>query len=182
VAPEGILTREEKQQEIERLQAELSKALGVFLMNFEKIPVAEDWELRRQVRAAGGRYRVVKNTLSEIGGKGTPAEALMQSLSGPTAMASTETNPVSLAKALAAYAKVNPNFTFRSGWVEGRVISLAEISELVQLPGRGELLAKIMYLTGSPARGVASAMQSVISGLARALDQAVKENKLQPSS
>lgn len=176
------MTREQKQQEIERLRAELSKAMGVFLMNFEKIPVADDWELRRQVRAAGGRYRVVKNTLSELGGKGTPAEALMQSLRGPTAMASTETNPVSLAKALAAYAKVNPNFTFRSGWVEGRVISLAEIAELVQLPGKDELFARIMYLAGSPARGVASAMQSVISGLARAVDQAVKENKFQQSS
>ena len=176
------MTREQKQQEIERLRAELSKALSVFLMGFEKIPVSEDWELRRQVRAAGGRYSVVKNTLAMRGCKGTPAEPLMQSLAGPTAVASTEDNPVSLVKALAAYAKVNPNFTFRSGWVEGRVISLAEIAELVQLPGREELLAKIMYLAGSPARGVASVMNSVISGMARALDAAVKENKFQQSS
>ena len=176
------MTREQKQQEIERLRAELSKALSVFLMKFEKIPVSEDWELRRLVRAAGGRYSVVKNTLAELGGKGTPAESLMQSLGGPTAMASTEGTPVALAKALAAYAKANPNFTFRSGWVEGRVVSLAEIAELVQLPGKEELLAKIMYLAGAPARGVASTMNSVISGLARALDQAVRENKLQQSS
>ena len=173
------MNREEKQQEIERLRAELSKALSVFLMGFEKIPVAEDWELRRQVRAVGGRYSVVKNTLAELGAKGTPLESLLQSLAGPTALASTESNPVALAKALSAYAKANPNFTFRTGWVEGRVISLAEIAELVQLPGREELLAKVMYLAGSPARGVASTMQSVISGMARALDQAVKENKFQ---
>ena len=176
------MTREQKQQEIERLRAELSKALSVFLMKFEKITVSDDWELRRQIRATGGRYSVVKNTLAELGGKGTPAEALLQSLAGPTAMASTEGNPVALAKALAAYAKANPNFTFRSGWVEGRVISLAEIAALVQLPGKEELLAKIMYLAGAPARGVASAMNSVISGLARALDAAVKENKFQQSS
>ena len=173
------MNREEKQQEIERIRAELSKALSVFLMSFEKIPVAEDWDLRRQIRAAGGRYSVVKNTLAEIGAKGTPAEVLLRSLSGPTALASTETNPVVLAKALSAYAKANPNFTFRAGFVEGRVISIAEIAQLVQLPGREELLAKVMYLAGSPARGVASTMHSVISGLARALDQAVQENKFQ---
>ncbi len=173
------MNREEKQQEIERLRAELSKALSVFVMNFEKIPVAEDWELRRQVRAAGGRYAVVKNTLAELGAKGTPAEALVRSLAGPTALASTDTNPVPLAKALSAYAKANPNFAFRAGWVEGRVISIAEIAELVQLPGKEELLAKVMFLASSPARGVAGTMQSVISGLARTLDQAVKENKFQ---
>jgi large subunit ribosomal protein L10 len=179
---EGILTREQKQQEIERLRAELSKALSVFLLNFEKIPVAEDWELRRQVRAAGGRYSVVKNTLAMRASKGTSAESLMQALAGPTAMASTEDNPVALAKVLAAYAKANPNFAFRSGWLEGRVISVAEIAELVQLPGKAELQAKIMYLAGSPARGVASAMNSVISGMARVLDRAVKESKFQQSS
>lgn len=176
------MNRDQKQQEIERLRAELSKALSVFLMNFEKIPVSEDWELRRQIRAVGGRYSVVKNTLAELAAKGTPAESLMQSLAGPSALASTETNPVSLAKALSAYAKANPNFSFRAGWVEGRVISIAEIAALVQLPGREELLARVMYLAGSPARGVASAMQSVIRGLARALDQAVQENKFQQSS
>lgn len=176
------MNRDQKQQEIERLRAELSKALSVFLMNFEKIPVSEDWELRRQIRAAGGRYSVVKNTLAELGAKGTPAGSLIQSLAGPSALASTTTNPVALAKALSAYAKANPNFSFRAGWVEGRVISIAEIAALVQLPGREELLAKVMYLAGSPARGVASAMQSVIRGLARALDQAVQENKFQQSS
>ena len=171
------MNREEKQQEIERLRAELAKALSVFVMSFEKIPVSEDWELRKQVRAVGGSYRVVKNTLAERGAQGTPPEVLIKALTGPTALAVTDSNPVALAKALSAYAKANPNFAFRAGWVEGRVISIAEIANLVQLPGREELLAKVMYLAGSPARGVASAMQSVISGLARVVNQAVQENK-----
>ena len=57
------------------------------------------------------------------------------------------------------------------------MISLEEIAALVQLPGREELLAKVLYLLCSPARGVASAMQSVMSGMARALNQAVEQNK-----
>ncbi|MGH9785206.1 MAG: 50S ribosomal protein L10, partial [Terriglobia bacterium] len=60
---EGAVNPEEKAKEVGRLKADLEKANCVFVVNFEKIPVVADWELRRQVRAAGGRYRVVKNTL-----------------------------------------------------------------------------------------------------------------------
>jgi large subunit ribosomal protein L10 len=171
------VNQDEKAKEVERLKADLEKANSVFVVNFEKIPVAADWELRRQIKAAGGRYRVVKNTLAELGAKGSPAEPVLRSLAGPTAVALTEANPVALAKVLSTYAKENPNFTFRSGWVEGRVISLAEFAVLALLPGKEELLAKVLYLLGSPARGIAVAMQSVTRGLVSVLDQAVKENK-----
>ena len=171
------MSPEEKAKEVERLKADLEKANSVFVLNFEKIPVAADWELRRQIKAAGGRYRVVKNTLAERSAKGSPVEPVFRSLVGPSALALTETSPVALAKVLSTYAKENPNFTFRAGWVEGRVISLAQFAELALLPGKEELLAKVMYLLGSPARGIAVAMQSVIRSLASVLDQAVKENK-----
>jgi len=106
---------------------------------------------------------------------------VFHALAGPTALALTETNPVALAKVLSAYAKENPHFTFRAGWVEGRVISLAEIAELALLPGKEELLAKILYLLNSPARGIAGAMHAVIRNLAAVLDQAVKEDKFTQS-
>ncbi|MBI4463653.1 MAG: 50S ribosomal protein L10 [Acidobacteria bacterium] len=171
------MKREEKTQRIEQLRADFAKATCVYVVNFQKVPVVEDWELRRQVRAVGGRYRVVKNTLATLGAKGTPAEPLFQALQGPTALAFSESNPVALAKALSAYAKANPNFTFRTGLVEGRVVSLAEFVELTQLPSREELLGRVLYLIGSPARQIAVAVQSVIRNLASVVDQAVKENK-----
>ena len=171
------MNREEKAKEVARLKEDLEKANSLFVVNFQKVPVSQDWALRRKIQAAGGRYRVIKNTLAELGAKGLPAEPVLRSLAGPTAMAATETNPVALAKVLSTYAKENPDFTFRAGLVEGRVISLAEFAELALLPGKEELLSKILYLLGSPARGIAAAMQSVIRGLASVLDQAVKENK-----
>jgi large subunit ribosomal protein L10 len=173
------LNREQKKREIEQLRSDLEKASSVFVMRFEKVPVSEDWDLRRQVRAAGGQYRVVKNTLAELGARGTASEPLTQALQGPTSIAHTDANPVELAKALSNYAKLNPDFTFRAGLVEGRVISLDEIAELVLLPSKEELTGKILYILGSPARGIAVAAQSVIRGIATALDQAVKENKFQ---
>ncbi len=171
------MNREEKSKEVERLKADLNDSGAVFVVNFQKIPVAEDLELRRQVRAAGGRYRVIKNTLAELGAKGTPAEPLLKSLSGPTALAMTGASPVALAKALSAYAKANPNFTFRAGLVEGRVISLAEIASLAILPSKEELLAKVLYLLASPARSLATTLQAVTRNIVSVLDQAVKEGK-----
>ena len=174
------MDREEKAQEVELLNAKLTKANTVFVVNFQKIPVAEDWQLRRQVRAAGGQYRVVKNTLAARSAEGTPVGPILQSLSGPTALAITAANPVALAKVLSNYAKENPNFTFRTGVVEGRVVSLAEIAELALLPGKEELLSKVMYMVGSPARGIATAIQSVIRGMASVIQRAVEENIFQP--
>jgi len=173
------VNREEKAKEIEQLKQSIEKANSLFLVNFQKIPVSQDWELRRQIQAAGGRYRVIKNTLAELSAKGMPAEQVLSSLAGATAMASTETNPVALAKVLSAYAKENPDFTFRAGMVEGRVISLSDFTALAVLPGKEELLSKVLYLVNSPARGIAVAMQSVMRGIASVLDQAVKENKFQ---
>ena len=173
------MNREEKKQEIARLQSELKKAASVFIVNFEKIPVSEDWVLRNQIRAVGGKYSVVKNTLAELSAKGTAAEALVKELAGPTAVATTETNPVTLAKALSVYAKANPNFKFRSGMVEGRVISIAEINELVNLPSKEELLAKIMFVLNAPATGIASTTQAVMRSLAICLNRAVEANQFQ---
>ena len=171
------MRRDEKKSEVERLRAELAKSGSVFVMGFQKIPVSEDLELRRQVRGAGGRYQVVKNTLAELSAQGTPAEQILKALSGPTALATTETSPVALAKALTAYAKANPNFTFRAGLVESRVVSLAEITELAVLPSKEELLAKVLGLINAPARGVAMALQAVVRNMASVMDQAVKEGK-----
>lgn len=171
------MNREDKSKEVERLKADLTKAAAVFVVNFQKIPVSEDLELRRQVRAAGGRYRVIKNTLAKLGAQGTPSEEILKQLAGPTALALTDASPVGLAKALSAYAKANPNFTFRAGLVEGRVISLAEIASLAILPSKEELLAKVLYLLASPARSLAITLQAVTRNMVSVLDQAVKEGK-----
>jgi large subunit ribosomal protein L10 len=171
------VNRDEKKEEVEGLKAALSKAEAVFAVNFQKIPVSEDLELRKQVRQVGGRYRVIKNTLAKLASEGTASDEILKDLSGATALALTESNPVALAKALSGYAKTNPNFTFRAGVVEGRVISIADIAALATMPGKEELLAKVMYLLASPARGIATTMQAVTRNLASVLDQAVKEGK-----
>lgn len=169
--------REQKKKELEALKAELEKARTMIVSGFTGLTVEQDYELRKQIRAAGGKYRVVKNTVAELAGKGTPAEPVLTGLAGPTALAYTETDPVALAKALTAYAKTNPLLTFRAGMVEGRVISMAEIPQLATMPSKEELISKLLFLLNAPAQRLATVMGAVARNLAVVVDQAAKENK-----
>ena len=169
--------REQKQKEVEALRADLEQVPNVLVSEFSRMSVAQEYELRKQVRAAGGRYRVVKNTVAELAAQGTAAESALKNLVGPTALAYTEKDPVALAKILLAYAKANPSFTFKAGVVEGRAVSIQEIGELATLPGREELVVRVLYMLNAPARGVASAVAAVARSLASVVNQAVEANK-----
>ena len=170
-------SKEQKQQEVDKLRQELERAPNLIVSGFTGLTVAQDFELRRQVEAAGGNYRVVKNALAERAAKGTPAEPVLQKLQGPTAIAYTDKDPVALAKALTGYAKANPAFTFKAGVVEGRVVALEDITQLATLPGKEELIAKLLFLLNAPAQRLATVMGAVARNLAVVVDQAVKENK-----
>jgi len=107
--------RSEKQQDLDKLKLELAKVSTVILTTFQGITVEADTKLRRAVQAAGGKYQVVKNTLAERAGAGTPAESLLKNLSGTNSIAFTQTDAVALAKALTKVAKEVPAFKFKSG-------------------------------------------------------------------
>ena len=167
----------EKQKDMDALKAELQKAQNVFLTGYEKLTVQQDFELRKTVRGAGGDYKVIKNNLAEKASVGTPAEEIMSQLAGMTSLASTNKDPVALAKALTAYAKANPSFTFKAGMVEGRVIDVKSIQQLAALPSREEILAKVLFLIQASAQRLVTAVGGVGRNLAVVIDQGVKENK-----
>jgi large subunit ribosomal protein L10 len=169
--------RSEKKQDVETLNKDLASVSTVILSTFQGITVAQDTQLRRAVQAAGGQYRVVKNTLAERAGAGTAAEPLLKELSGTNSIAYTATDPVALAKALTKIAKDVPAFRFKAGLVEGRVLSIAEIQQLAQLPSKEELIGKIMFLLQAPAQRMATAMAAVSRNLAVTLQEAVKAEK-----
>lgn len=171
--------KSDKQKDVEALHKELENAPHVFVTGFEKLKVQQDYELRKAVRGAGGRYRVIKNNLAAKASQGTRAEPLLQNLAGMTSLAYTKADPVALAKALTVYAKANPSFTFKAGMVEGRAIEVRSIQELASMPSRDELLAKVLYLINAPAQRLLSAMQGVGRNLAIVIDQAAKEGKFQ---
>jgi large subunit ribosomal protein L10 len=169
--------RSEKQADLDKLKAELAKVSTVILTTFQGIKVDEDTKLRRAVQAAGGKYKVVKNTLAERAGAGTPAENLLKNLTGTNSIAYTEADPVALAKAITKIAKDVPAFQFKSGVVEGRVVSIADIKQLANLPSRDELISKIMFLLNAPAERIAVALNALPRNLAVTVNEAIKANK-----
>jgi large subunit ribosomal protein L10 len=172
-----VKKRKEKQQDVEKLHVELGQMSTVILSTFQGITVEQDTKLRRAVESTGGRYKVVKNTLAERAGAGTPAEGLLKNLSGTNSIAYTASDPVTLAKVLTKIAKDVPSFKFRAGVVEGRVISIEEIQQLAQLPSKDELISKIMFLLKAPAQRLATVLAAVPRDLAVVINEAVKENK-----
>ena len=169
--------RSEKQEDLDKLKIALAKVSSVILTTFQGITVEDDTKLRRAVQAAGGKYQVVKNTLAERAGSGTPAEGLLKKLTGTNSIAYTNTDPVALAKALTKVAKEVPAFQFRAGLVEGRVISIAEIQQLANLPSKEELLSKIMFLLNAPAQRLAMTLNALPRNIAVVVSEAGKANK-----
>src|SRR6202140_1651398 len=174
----GIMKkRSEKQQDLDKLKLELAKVSTVILSTFQGITVEDDTKLRRAVQAAGGKYKVVKNTLAERAGAGTPTENLLKNLTGTNSIAYSANDPVALAKALTKVAKEVPAFQFKAGLVEGRVISIAEIQQLANLPSKEELLSKVMFLLNAPAQRIAMALNALPRNLAITVSEAIKANK-----
>lgn len=167
----------EKKKDMEALRAELEKSGNVFLTGYEKLTVGQDFELRKTVRGAGGKYKVIKNRIAEKAAEGTKAGDLLKELKGMCSVAYTSGDPVALAKALTAYAKANPSFTFKAGMVEGRVVDVTGIQALATLPAKEEIYAKLLWLINAPAQRLVTAINGVGRNLAVVVDQGVKENK-----
>jgi len=124
---------------------------------------------------------VVKNSLIERAAAGTEAEPAAQKLRGTTSLAYTAADPVALAKVLVDYAKENPALVFKTGMVEGRVVSMNELVSIASLPSREDLFAKALFVMKSPGQQLAVAIAGVARNLARVVQQAVKEDKFKAS-
>ena len=171
------VSKAKKTEQVEKLSKDLKNVSNVFLATYTKLTVAKDYELRKALRVAGAKYQVVKNTLVERAAKGTKIEEALKSLAGVTSIAYTSGDPVAMAKALQKYAKDTPEFTFKAGVVEGRVVTIKEIEALATMPSKDELMAKLLFLINAPAQRLVTAMSAVGRNLAVVVDQGVQQKK-----
>jgi large subunit ribosomal protein L10 len=171
------VTRAKKKEQVEKLGRELKSASSLVVTTYNKLTVAQDYELRKTLRTSGAKYLVVKNTLAELAAKGTSVEEALKNLSGVTSIAYTEGDPVALAKALSKYAKDNPEFTFKAGVVEGRVISINEIKALATMPSKEEIYSKLLFLMNAPAQRLVTVMNAVGRDIAVVINQGVEKSK-----
>ncbi len=171
------VSRAKKKEQVDRLSADLKDVSSVVVSTYTRLTVSQDYELRKALRNAGAKYRVVKNTLAERAAKGTKVEPALKNLAGVNSIAYTTGDPVAMAKALTKYSKDTPEFTFKVGVVEGRVISIKEIEALASLPSKEELMSKLLFLINAPAQRLVTAMNAVGRNLAVVVDQGVQQKK-----
>ncbi len=165
------LTRQDKDQMLEDYAGGLAETRHAFLLGFQGISVPQVTALRARIRAQGGRYIVVKNTLAlrAIGGK--PLDQLRSQFTGATAVAYTDKDPVALAKALTEFAKDAPSIQFKGALLEGRAVEASAVKEIASLPSREELIAKILFLLQAPIVRLARVLAAVPQSFVAVLDQ-----------
>lgn len=171
------VTKAKKIEQVEALTSEIREAGTAILATFSGLKAAQTEELRKTVRGAGGTYKVIKNTLAERASESSKIGPALKNLTGATSVAYTKGDPVALAKALSKYAKDNPEFAFKAGIVEGKVISIKEIEALAIMPSKEEIYSKLLFLLNSPAQRLATVINATGRDLAVVVNQAVKENK-----
>ena len=171
------LSRQKKAEKVGALAKELENSTSAIIGTFTKLTVAQDFELRKTVRTAGGRYRVLKNKLAGRAAQGTKIEAALQNLKGVSSVAYTSGDPVALAKALSTWVQENAEFTFKLGIVDGKVINVEEVKALATMPGKEEIFAKLLFLINSPAQRLATVIAATGRDLAVVLNQGVEKEK-----
>ena len=170
-----------KQAVVAQLKEQLESAKGVVLTSYKGLTVAQDTELRRELREAGVSYHVVKNTMLGIAAKEAGIEGIEEHLEGTTAFAFSTEDAVAPAKVICGFIKKNKLedaevLTVKVGMVEGKVIGVDEVKALAALPSREELIAKLLGSMNAPISNTVNVLQGVIRNAVYVLD-AIRSQK-----
>ena len=171
------ISKAKKTEKVQLLAKELESSTTAIIGTFAKLTVAKDYELRKVIREAGGKYRVVKNKLAAVSAKGTKVEDALQGLKGVNSVAFTAGDPVALAKVFAKWASENAEFHFKLGIVDGKLLDVNEVKALATMPGKDEIFAKLLFLINAPAQRLATVINATGRDLAVVLGQGVEKEK-----
>lgn len=165
-------SKAQKQKDLNALTEELNNSKSAMIVGFNKVTVAKDQEFRNQLRTAGAKFQVVKNTIARLAVKDSAYSEVEGNFQGMSAVAWTDTDPVVLSKAVSKFLKDNKDFySFKAGIVEGKVVDFSQVESIANLPSKEELIAKLLFVLNAPAQQIASVINAVPRNLAVVIKQ-----------
>lgn len=170
------MNRQSKEEIVAEFAEKLKASKAAYLADYRGLNVEQATALRCKLHEAGVEYRVVKNTLLRLAAKDTPAACLDEQLTGPTAIAFANEDPVAPAKALVEFAKAHKTFELKAGVLDGKLLSAEDIKALSDLPSREELLAKMLGSMSAPATNFVGVLAAMPRSLVQVLG-AIKDQK-----
>ena len=153
---------EQKKQVVAELTDALKGSVAGVVVDYKGINVADDTALRKELREAGVKYSVVKNTLLGLAANDAGLDDLNKVLEGTTAIAISPEDHTAAARILKKFADTHKNFAIKSGYLEGKVIDLATVESLAKLPTREILLATVCNAFNAPISAFARAIQAIV--------------------
>jgi large subunit ribosomal protein L10 len=165
-------TRERKQEDLNALTEQLGNSKSAMIVGFNKLTVNKDQEFRNQLREAGAKYQVVKNTIARLAVKGTPYEDASEHFKGVTGIVWTENDPVVLSKTISKFLKDNGDvYTFKAGIVDGKVVNQKQVEAIASLPSKEELISKLLFVLNAQAQRIVTVINAVPRNLAVVIKQ-----------
>lgn len=169
------MKREEKAAVVEDLAARLSGAAAIFAIDYKGISVPQAAELRARLRESDAAFSVVKNRLAKRAAEQAGTGGLDELLTGPTALTLINGDPVTVAKAITAFAREHEVLEFKGGIMDGQPLDPDGFKAIARLPGRDQLHGQLVGLTASPLTGLVAGMSNLVSGLGRQLAQIAEQ-------
>lgn len=180
------MNRTEKEETISGLQKQIENYKGAILANFRGLKVDQMNQIRQRLRDEKISFHVVKNTLMKRAAKGTDLEKIDAYFEGPTAMAVSYGNPVSLVKIILDFVKTQPALEVKVGLIEGAVVAPGDMKQLATMPSREVLMAQILGGIQMPAAQVCGTthglFQQVLGVLQARVDQLADSQEAAPGA
>lgn len=150
-----------KEQIVNDYAEKISKAKSFVVVDYRGLTVAEDTELRKELRSNNVEYKVVKNRLTLRAMEKAGYNGLNKEFEGPTALALSYDDAVAPAKVLVGYAKKNNKLEVKAGMVEGKIMSVNEINNVAAIPSKPVLVAQLLGMLQTPVRGLAVVLSEI---------------------
>jgi large subunit ribosomal protein L10 len=169
--------RADKVAVVDEVRGRLATSDAAVLTEYRGLTVSELADLRRQLAAAGGDYKVYKNTLVRLAVADSPQASIHDLLTGPTAIAFVAGDVSAVAKTLRDFARANPKLVVKGGIVGEGLLTASDMGQLADLPSRDVLLAQFAGALSAPMQQLAGLIQALPRNLAYGLSALLEQRQ-----